>query len=138
MQSVYERNYERILALVPDVVVQEPGTAFKLKSPGYMDLSIEVLRRDEHGRVIISMSHYGEQNGDLMADPDMEIALVPQLNAAEALTWRNDYFGINRAVYPEPGKVDVRMKGELNDFLAGWLKTIADQGHRLDTESAAA
>jgi hypothetical protein len=137
MKSVYERNYERILALVPDIDKRNSCTAFKLKSPGYMDLSIEVLRRDEHGRVIISMTHYGEQNGDLMADPDMEIALVPQLKAAEALTWRNDYVGINRVVYPEPGKVIPKLKAELNDFLAGWLENIAAQGHKLDQQEAA-
>ncbi len=44
----------------------------KLKSGGFMDLNIDFLY-DEDGKYTISMAHNYVQNGDVMADPDMEI-----------------------------------------------------------------
>jgi hypothetical protein len=51
----------------------------------------------------------------------------------EALTYQ-DQFGF-RVVYPEPGKVDLRAKKELNQFLGQWLKNLIEQGHRLSPET---
>jgi uncharacterized protein YqiB (DUF1249 family) len=45
----------------------------------------------------------------------------------EALTFQDTYS--YREVYPEPGKIDVHAKHELNSFLARWLKNCLDQDH---------
>ena len=125
----FEQIFRKILALVPDLEKMEQGQAIKLKSHGFMDLHIDVLSK-EADRTIISMAHYYKQNGDLVPDPDMEIALYPKHKLAEALTYQ-DTFGF-KEVYPEAGKVYPAIKKELNSFLNQWLNNIKVQGQKLE------
>jgi hypothetical protein len=75
-----------------------PGLYLKIDNAPFMELVIEAM--DESGPCglpAISVCHYGEQNGDLMRDPEMcfEFGLAggPHLNA---FYWRNDYAGIEQ------------------------------------------
>jgi uncharacterized protein YqiB (DUF1249 family) len=61
-----------------------------------------------------------------MCDPDMQVWIHPDHKEAEAMTFQNDYLGIYQEVYPEPGKYRPKLKEDLNDFLADWLKTIIE------------
>ena len=79
------------------------------------------------GRVQLDIG-IGVNSGDMIADPDMEVALYPSRQMAEALSYQ-DCFGY-RQVYPEPGKINPRAKKELNSFLNQWLSNIIAQGHR--------
>jgi hypothetical protein len=70
----------------------------KVENLPYMPLVIEAL--DESGPMgmpAISVCHYGEQNGDLMRDPEMCFELGhtggPHLSA---FYFRNDYLGIEQ------------------------------------------
>ena len=44
-------------------------------SKAFMPVHLQKLRACEHG-VFYSMTHYYEQNGDLMRDPDMEFIVT--------------------------------------------------------------
>lgn len=46
-------------------------TAVRLTVPGFMPLSVEAIGRSGDGSRRVSLCHYGEQNGDMMRDPDM-------------------------------------------------------------------
>lgn len=136
--NIHEKIYERITKLVPALRDYEPGTGLKLVATGYMDLNIDILRVERAGpsgpavdRIIISLAHNYVQNGDVMADPDMEVAVMPALSMAEALTFQQDSPPLYRKVYPEPGKVAPKAKRELNAFLLSWLENIEQQGHIL-------
>jgi len=84
---IYEKNYQRPKQLVPDLDTLSPETAHrKSKSEGYMDLSFKILSR-YHGQFTCAMAHYFEQNRDLVADPDMEIRVIPSRQMIGALTW---------------------------------------------------
>ncbi len=105
----------------------------KLESGAYMDLHIDFLC-EKDGKYTISMAHNYIQNGDVMADPDMEISVIPEMKAAEALSYRLDGMGINQHVYQydtDGNKlVNRRLKGELNRFLNTWLGNIKQQGFK--------
>ena len=60
----------------------------KFISSGLMPLNVDKLTYDT-----IALAHNGKQNGDVMADPDMEVRIYPEMKMAEALTFRNDYMG---------------------------------------------
>lgn len=115
---VHERIYQKLERLG----VLKVKECARLKSSGFMDLVIERLG-DNH----YSLSHYCEQNGDLVPDPDMEIRVFPDMRTAEALTYQ-DGFGFRR-VY-EDGKIDAAAKKELNAFLEQWLANLIEQGFR--------
>jgi len=92
---------------------------------------------DNYKSYDIALAHYYKQNGDMMADPDMEIRIFPELQMAEALTYQQDGLGLYQVVYPEPGKVYPRRKRDLNQFLNQWLRNAIDQGHRFTDERVA-
>src|SRR5687767_8610478 len=85
----YVTIYKRLLTIIPNHIesikqVANSGKT-KLNSEGMMDLNFDYLGKDENGNYIISLSHYYRQNGDSIADPDMEIRIIPDLEAAEAM-----------------------------------------------------
>lgn len=127
---VYYRIYEKLKTLgVLDIKEYR-----KYTSKGFMDLSIDVLENTDE-KMRIAMAHNFIQNGDVMADPDMEIMIFKKLEAAEALTFQQDSLGIYQEVYPEPGKVNVRLKRELNSFLNQWLTNLRHQGFYEEVEA---
>ena len=128
--SKEEKIYERLMQLIPTDFTWHT----KLTSEGYMDLSIEWLwANKEKGYYDISLTHYYEQNGDLMRDPDMTVRIWDN-GRAEALTFQQDWmFAVYHEVYAynEDGTVRwvrLMLKNELNKFLLQWLKNLEEQG----------
>src|SRR5580704_8618149 len=75
-----------------------PGLYLKIENAPYMALVIEATDESgPSGLPAISVAHYGEQNGDLMRDPEMcfELGFAegPHL---EPFYFRNDYLGIEQ------------------------------------------
>ena len=74
----------------------EPGFHIKIENPPYQALVIEdIQQRGPNGSPLISVAHYGEQNGDLMRDPEMvfEIERNGEQIKMTPTYWRNDYVG---------------------------------------------
>jgi len=61
-------------------------------NPSYMSLSIEIIEK-----TVISLCHYGEQNGDLMRDPEM-IFWKDTNNEYFSFYFRNDYVGVEEII----------------------------------------
>jgi uncharacterized protein YqiB (DUF1249 family) len=130
-RMVYGKIYDRLNKLLKGNF--KPGQHYKMQSAGKMDLVIETQqsngRLNQPGTVVL-LAHYYVQNDDLMSDPVMEIGVYPEYQMAEALSYQHDPFAYQQ-VYPEPGKVNIRAKKELNSFLSSWLKTLVqDYGAR--------
>ena len=109
--------------------------AVRITVPGYMPLSVEEIGVSQDGHRLVSLCHYGEQNGDLMRDPDIVFLFhnVPDGAAAEPMSFQNDYLGIVQDVYryDETGKrthVLSSLKQELKEFARAWFVTLRDQG----------
>ncbi|MFW6124384.1 MAG: DUF1249 domain-containing protein [Acidobacteriota bacterium] len=130
---VYQKIYDRLDKLLPggcEEFCSKDDNYVKFKSDGFMDLNVDVQNWKEetaNGKRI-SMAHNFVQNGDLMADPDMEIRIFTKEKAAEALTFQMDTMGLYQEVYPEPGKQNTGLKKKLNTFLLQWLVNIESQG----------
>ena len=110
-------------------------TAVRIRVEGYLPLSIESIGTSADGNRLISLCHYGEQNGDLMRDPEMvfELFIHGEASAAEPLSFQNDYLGLLQEVYryDDTGKkthVKTRLKAELKSFARTWFQNLKDQG----------
>jgi len=128
---IYEIMYEKLVKL--GIINLDGSLKFdeylKLKSRNFMDLNIDHLsHKDDDRGIVISLAHNYIQNGDVMADPDMEIKIIPSMKMVEALTFQQDNMGIYHQVYFEDGRFNPRMKKELNNFLNSWLKNLIEQG----------
>ena len=131
-KDIYDTNYERIIELIPDLTSLKIGDYRKSEAPGFMDLHLDILDKNE-SEMKIALSHNYKQNGDTMADPDMEIRvyLIDGWRKAEALTYQQDGLGLYQEVYPSQGYVRPKLKTQLNSFLRQWLINLKHQGHSL-------
>ncbi|HAN90648.1 MAG TPA: hypothetical protein DCQ33_01025 [Nitrospira sp.] len=113
----------------------DSDSAVRLTVPSFMPLSIEDIGKSGDGNRLVSLCHYGEQNGDLMRDPDIVFMFheLPDGLAAEPVSFRNDYMGLCQEVYryDDAGKrthVVPRLKRELQEFSITWFRNLHQQG----------
>jgi hypothetical protein len=89
---------QTILAILKMAGGWHPGLSLKIENLPYMPLVIEAM--DDSGPMglpALSVCHYGEQNGDLMRDPEMcfELGLTGGAHLNPFL-YRNDYMGVEQ------------------------------------------
>ncbi|MDH4371695.1 MAG: hypothetical protein OEV99_17930 [Nitrospira sp.] len=125
-----EKTYQHFAKVLTDLLGSD--TAIRLTVNGYMPLSLEHIGQSAEGNRLIAISHTGEQNGDLMRDPEMVFEIHAH-GMAEPLSFRNDYMGMLQEVYryDDSGKkthVNAKLKQDLKSFARTWFKNLKDQG----------
>jgi len=130
-KMIYETMYNKLVKL--GIINPDGSLKFdeyiKLKSGNFMDLNIDHLsHKDDENSIVISIAHNYVQDGDVMADPDMEIRIIPSMRMVEALTFKQDSTGTYQQVYLEDGRFYPTLKKDLNNFLNSWLKNLIQQG----------
>ena len=107
----------------------------RIENPPYMALVIEATpERGPIGAPAISVAHYGEQNGDLMRDPEMCFELTNPLGMGWILTafyFRNDYMGLEQYSRSREGDNYVFARDLLREqerFARTWDKNLQSQG----------
>ena len=120
------RNFDRLMALAPELLT---GEAFYLRftaGDAFMPLSIDYL-----GENRISISHTYLQNGDLMADPDMEFVFDLENKTLSARTFQQDGIGLYQIVENQQGEVvNPDLERQLNSFARQWFDNIQSQDYR--------
>ena len=100
-----------------DIFLKEHNS-YKLKTGGFMDLTVEACPEGESA--VVSMCHYGEQNGDLMKDPDI-LFYVKEDGTIEYKEYQNDYANY----YSEDHNA-------AKEFMENtWIPNLLSQGHKL-------
>ena len=109
------------------------GLHLHIENPPYMALVIEAT--DESGPCglpAISVAHYGEQNGDLMRDPEMCFELGFAVGAhLTPFYFRNDYLGIeqfSRTIEGDNYVFDRDLYDQHEKFAGLWDKNLSRQG----------
>lgn len=108
------------------------GLDVKVENPPYMALVIEAV--DESGPCglpAISVARYGEQNGDLMRDPEMmfELGFAGRAHL-NPFYWRNDYVGIEQwSRFIEDGNYcyHAQLHAQHQAFAKTWDKNLREQ-----------
>ncbi|MGA3049368.1 MAG: hypothetical protein ABSD67_22245 [Terracidiphilus sp.] len=107
----------------------------RIENPPYMALVIEATPgRGPLGAPAISVAHYGEQNGDLMRDPEMCFELTNPLGMGWILTafyFRNDYIGVEQNSRTGEGDNYVFVRDLLREhenFARTWDRNLRSQG----------
>lgn len=109
------------------------SNAVRITVPGYLSLSVEDIGMSKDGTRLVSLCHYGEQDGDLMRDPDMVFLLydLPDSAAAEPISFRNDYLGMEACESHGAGSrthAFPHRKLDLADLAQTWFVTLHEQG----------
>jgi hypothetical protein len=108
-----------------------PGLYLKIANPPYLELVIEAV--DESGPMglpAISVAHYGQQNGDLMRDPEMCFELVGE-DRLDPYYWRNDYAAVeqwSRNIVRDRYLCLVQLHEQHKHFAKTWDDNLSSQG----------
>jgi len=117
--------YSRLVKVVPNL--RNIGSYAKLSAPGFMDLHVDILKKN--GNVWrIALAHNYKSDGDVIPDPDMEVTVDFDNETAKAETYQDTY------VYRVAD--DARSKKEMNEFLLMWLGNLIEQGHKIVDSSS--
>jgi hypothetical protein len=96
----------------------------------FMPVSVEVIFENEKFKQI-SIAHYYEQNGDLMADPEMIIIYSKALDVFFASYFKQDNLGIEEdSIIMEQGEIKgyrAKMQADHAAFANLWLRNIKHQ-----------
>jgi hypothetical protein len=137
--NAQQKNAQKLIAFF-----ERSGVSFdgkwgyrKFTAPGYMPLSVDRLNHNDK-RITFSLAHNSVQNGDVMADPDMEVILdySSELPTLQATTFQNDYAGVFNRVYDlEHPHLRAKLQSSLDNFLTLWLSNLHEQGHVWDGQA---
>ena len=125
IQKLYEAMSD------PKYRQDEDGNYAKIhNNPNLMAVVVEKVGNLKGYGEIISVAHYGEQSGDLMADPEMTFTIVGR--EYYPISFRNDYLGRYQEVFGfdedgTPETINTSLQFDLTCFANQWMKNIANQ-----------
>lgn len=103
----------------------------EIVNPPYLKFTMEVIRHPSPEKYRIAMTHWNNQGGDLMHDPDMECIINTSEKTLSARTYQQDYIGIYDTAEINDGnldELDIKKATGMDDFLSIWLGNLNDQG----------
>jgi hypothetical protein len=126
---------QTILRILERAGGYRPTLYLKIENLPYMALVIEAMPEPGPlGLPALSVAHYGEQNGDLMRDPEMCFELskpVAHKLTLDPYYWRNDYVAVeqwSRDIVRGQYVALLRLHSQHEHFAAEWDRNLALQG----------
>ena len=113
---------------------------YKFESPGLMDLIVETWKEGEW--IHVSVAHYYLQEGDLMADPEIEFRIIQFADfngkprrEIQPIHYQQDGLGVYQEAMTveQNGQILIRprLQREIKNFLGMWANNIKQQGYKL-------
>lgn len=132
------KKAQQVLKTIIQLVENSENYHVKIDKGSFMPLCAEIIGHDifltgsPHNFNEISLAHYGEQNGDLMSDPEMTILYTTIENELFAFptSITQHYLGkCNVALFNDGGKWKINKKEQADQtsFLNQWLINIKNQ-----------
>lgn len=111
----------------------------RIENPPFMRLVIEHIGQGPRGLEMITIAHYCEQNGDLIADPDLEVEplILPDGTLSpDHRTWGPAAIQHGTGLFvracwrDEQGRtlIDPRQIKDIRSFMGMWSKNLKTQG----------
>jgi hypothetical protein len=127
---------QTVIQIITEAGGLDSAKCISIDNEPWMRLVIEVLAElGPDGLPVVSVAHYGEQNFDLMRDPEIMFQVVIKNGGPSDFRpfyFRNDYAGVEQwtRFRSETGGVFglPRETAELEAFAQTWDKNLRDQG----------
>lgn len=116
--------------ILTKILAAAKGEYAKLTAGSYMDLNVDVLE-DTEKYTLFAMAHNYIQNGDVMADPDVEIFYSKDLDAFFPIAIQHATGHYLKAAWIVNGVIEKfrpRAQRELATFVGTWAANIKAQG----------
>ena len=113
--NTYEhRNYVLLKKLAPEILSKESSYIHFVAGSAIMPLTVEHLSGNR-----IAVSHYYSQDGDMIADPDMEFVFDNENETLTAVTYQQGSF---YQTTETPNGINKTLERELNSFANQWFR----------------
>lgn len=116
--------YQEFASIAAEILHGETQSVTLRAGSHDMDLVIERL-----DGIHVSMTHYFEQNGDLVSDPDIEFVINQEKQTLMPVAYTNDPQGKVLEVMDDYGDVDPQVLEELNNYCLQWFKDLRYKGY---------
>ncbi len=129
---MYRLNSEAAAILDRLLASMKDGYLKLDNNQAFMPLVIEYIGNNPYGS-LISVAHYGKQNGDPMRDPDVVLLHAKDNGAYYPVSYRNDYVAVFREAVRFTGpdltavKSRPRIQRDLAHFVNRWMKAVQEQ-----------
>lgn len=120
-ENTVEDIYQRIYGKMERMGVFGIRQYAVIEKPPFVPLCIDRISEDCY-----ALSQNKVIDGFTIADPDMEIRIDHIRKTAEPLAYQDRTE--RRVVYPQPGKVNLRVKNDLASLLDRWLDDLLSEG----------
>jgi Domain of unknown function (DUF6908) len=107
----------------------------RLEVAGFMPLCVECLGTGPRGLPLVSVTHYFEQNGDLLSDPDTAFEVDGECWLP--VSYQQDSVALYQEAVTLTGDgvvIDRRLEQELRAFAAAWDRNLLEQGFLAEAE----
>ncbi len=123
LMDLYENNYLRIKRLIPDLNnLPENSISQRL---GCLSLHLHIIERSKFTTTIF-LSYYFEEEGGMVAEPDLTLRIYHDAHQVEVLTGHLRHGRLRYDHIPEKA---IKIKWQLNRFLYKWLGYCLYLGH---------
>ncbi len=125
---------DRKAAVIMDRLVSSMTDGYlKLdNNSAFMPVVVEHIGDNPYG-ALISVAHYGKQNGDPMRDPDVVLLHARDNGSYYPVSYRNDYVPVFKEAVRFTGprqeiiRCRQRMQTDFASFVNRWMKAIYEQ-----------
>lgn len=128
LMDLYERNYINVRRLIP--ILPQAQARRVSQIPGGLDLHLHITERFRYTSELLLTYHF-DQNGQVLAEPDLRIRVYHDARLAEVLTARlrrQTAFNADSAS-AGPNGAELYARWRINRFLYKWLNYCLNQGH---------
>ena len=115
--SIYEHNFERLIALLPGLLT--PRRKLASKTDGVWAVNVGVVERHKYTTIIKLMQKL--PLSVVAASPTMIVCIYHDARVAEVLSYQGQLRFSPKYDYPNPKMRQVREKQRVNEFLGEWL-----------------
>jgi uncharacterized protein YqiB (DUF1249 family) len=126
LMALYESNYARLNQLIPELCRLDGY--YRSGVAGDCDLHVEIIERSRY-TITLSLSYFFYDEGQRIADPDMQVRVYLDGRLVEAMGFSGDHrhAEFRRLSRAHRGELDARWRR--NIVLNKWLEYLMDQGH---------
>ncbi len=118
MASIYERNFDRLMTLLPTLAEGESCTTL---GRGVRRVRVEVLERHKF-TTIVHLCEPLPVSLTMVGAPTMTVRVYHDVEVAEVLSYQNQGSFHPKYNYPNAEMLQVREKRRVNEFLGEWLE----------------
>ncbi len=126
--TIQNKIFDQLLSIIPGLQTRNKAGNSQLGSESMMDLSLDILFRENNTAMIALSHYYKHESGDLISDPDVVLLVNFDNKTATARTFQ-DTFGYQDVM--SGGVINTKLEQSLNEFVVMWNENNISYGHKI-------